>query len=456
MIGLSVYVAIAGGLFIALWKYPAVALAGVLCMFGLEQWGYATTPFFAQHQTATNIILGGLLALALVIQFFKHGVKLFSGYPQVGWLTIILFLYAFLSAQWAPRADLSLKLWASAWPYVVTLVVLSPLVITEPKDIVSVYKALLLIGGLLTPLLLFLVKWEGRQIILGQEVGNPLAVAVMAGMVALVAILADPWKGNKLWLPIKWILVAFCLALIVRSGSRGQLFSVLLVALLCWPFSRSLWNAKQFGILLLLVVFIGLTTNYALSEFWAHQETYYAGGNRWSEKAMEGAMSGRLTDAIMLVQLCYQSAETIIFGLGNSAAWDPRILGIYPHFVPLEILAEEGLIGFCLFGLILLVTARTALQSHSRLNLLPAYRPEFAALLGLFLFSLLLSLKQGSLLGNLEPFMFAILLGKYGKFIWAAQEISDSSHGEGATTVAPPFLASTARPFQKVNQGQAY
>ena len=39
MMGLGAYAAIAGGLFIALWKHPGVALAGVLCMFGLEQWG---------------------------------------------------------------------------------------------------------------------------------------------------------------------------------------------------------------------------------------------------------------------------------------------------------------------------------------------------------------------------------------------------------------------------------
>jgi hypothetical protein len=427
MIGLSVYLAIAGGLFIALWRYPAVALAGVLCMFGLEQWGQATTPFFAQHQTVTNIILGGLLALALVIQFFRHGFNLFSGYPGVGWLTIVLFLYAFLSAQWAPRADLSFKLWASAWPYVVTLVVLSPLVIANPADMVYANKALLLIGGLLTPLLLFLVKWEGRQIMLGQESGNPLVVAVMAGMVALVAILADPWKGNKLWLPIKWILVALCLALIVRSGSRGQLFSVLLVALLCWPLSHGLSSAKQFGVLAFLVAFIGLTTNYALSEFWAQQEAYYAGGNRWSEKAMEGAMSGRFHDAIALVQLCYREPGSILFGLGNSAAFDPRILGIYPHFVPLEILAEEGLIGFTLFCAVLVATAHHVIRCHRDLHAVPEHRPVFAALLALFLFTLFLSLKQGSLLGNLEPFMFAILLGKYRRFLAEKQPSRDAS-----------------------------
>ena len=135
MIGLSVYVAIAGGLFIALWKYPAVALAGVLCMFGLEQWGQATTPFFAQHHTVTNYLIGGILVLALMVQGAKKGFSLLAGYPPVGWLTLALFLYAFASAQWAPRSDISLDLWASRWPYLITIVVLSPLLITQSRDL---------------------------------------------------------------------------------------------------------------------------------------------------------------------------------------------------------------------------------------------------------------------------------------------------------------------------------
>lgn len=141
---------------------------------------------------------------------------------------------------------------------------------------------------------------------------------------------------------------------------------------------------------------------------------------------MEGAMSGRFDNAILLVQLCYRSVETIIFGLGNSAASDPRILGIYPHFVPLEILAEEGLIGFALFGLVLYSTARNAFECHSQLNTTSVDRKVFAALLALFLFTSLLSLKQGSLLGNLEPFMFAIILGKQSKIFSERQDVADS------------------------------
>ena len=416
-LGLAAYLMIVGSLFIAIWKRPAVALAGVLCMFGLEQWGQATTPFFAQHQTVTNLIIGSLLVIALVVQFGRRGAALFAGYPFTGVLTMVLFLYAFVSVQWAPRTDLSMKLWSNAWPYIVTLIALSPLVVGTTDDLQAAYKALVLIGGMLTPLLLLVVPWEGRQIVLGDEGGNPLAISAMAGMVVLILVLADPWRKSNLWVALKWTLVALCLALIVRSGSRGQLFSLLCVTFLCWPIGNQLSNPKQMAVLVCIVGFLGLTTGWALQTFWAEEQTYYAGGSRWSEQAMEGAMKGRFDDAIFLVERCYESFESIAFGLGNSAAFDPRLIGIYPHFVPLEVLAEEGLVGFVMYVAILVGTLRHARASHLHLKAAPAFRPEFAALLALFLFTSLLSLKQGSLLGNLEPFLFAILLGKYHQWL---------------------------------------
>ncbi len=446
MMGLSAYAAIAGGLFITLWKHPGVALAAVLCMFGLEQLGQATTTFFAQHHTATNYLIGGILVLALLVQGAKKGFSLLAGYPPVGWLTLALFLYAFASTQWAPRADISLDLWASRWPYLIAIVVFSPLLITQSRDLRAANIGMLVIGGVLTILLLFFVKWEYRRIVLGHDLGNPLAVSSMASMVVLIAVLADPWPESKLWLPIKWALVALCLALVVRSGSRGQLLGVIAISAACWPISRQIENVKQFFAWTCLLLFLGGITTWSLQEFWAEQEMYYAGGNRWSDQAMEGAMSGRFDNAILLVQLCYRSVKTIIFGLGNSASFDPRILGIYPHFVPLEILAEEGLIGFALFGLVLFSAARNAFKCHSQVNMTPIDRKVFSALLALFLFASLLSLKQGSLLGNLEPFMFAIILGKHSKIFPDGQTMAARPQSP-ITALGEIGLATPASPY---------
>ncbi|WHZ30327.1 MAG: hypothetical protein OJF51_005130 [Nitrospira sp.] len=414
MLGLVTYSAIVGGLVVALWKHPSIALAGVLCMFGLEQWGQASHPFFAQHQTFTNFVIGGILALGLTFKVLK-GELLMANYPAAGWLVLGLFSYTFASAIWAPRSDISLNIWESRWPYVLTIVVFAPLIISNTRELLASVKALILVGALLTILLLFFVSWEARMIVLEDGRGNPLAVSAMAGLVALVVILTDPWPFSRVWNAAKWLVVGLCLFLVVRSGSRGQLFGVIGVAAVCWPISRRMENVKQFVVWTSLVLFMTGITFWALQEFWAKQENYYAGGNRWSGQAMEGAMSGRFDQGLYLVRLWFDSVETIVFGLGNSASYDPRILGIYPHFVPLEILAEEGLIGFVLFLAILYVTAQSAAKYFRQVQTDSMARSPFAALVAMFLYTLVLAFKQGSLLGNLEPFMFATILAKYVK-----------------------------------------
>ena len=149
------------------------------------------------------------------------------------------------------------------------------------------------------------------------------------------------------------------------------------------------------------------------------------GRGRWSEESAQESISGRLNNALLLVRLAYSSPETVLFGLGNSASYDPRILGIYPHFVPLEVLAEEGLIGFGLYGMIFYCVLRSAFRSFRILAGEPKERLLLGGLVGLYLFTLILSLKQGSLLLNLEPFMLAIILGRYERILLWNQATED-------------------------------
>ena len=446
--GLTAYALIAGGLFAALWKHPGVALAGVLCMFGLEQWGQATTTFFAQHHTATNLLIGGILILALLVQGAKKGFSMLAGYPTVGWLTLALFLYAFASVQWAPRSDISLGLWATRWPYVATFIALSPLLITQARDLRAANIGLLISGGLLTVLLLFFVKWEYRKIVMGHDMGNPLAVASMAGLVVLIAVLADPWPDSRWWFPLKWLLVGLCLALIVRSGSRGQLLGTILISVACWTVSRRLANVKHFAVLGLAVVFLGGATGWAIQEYSSGQ-SYGSHGSRWNQQSAEEDVSGRLNNALLLLRLAYSSPETILMGLGNSASYDPRILGIYPHFVPLEVLAEEGLIGFGLYLSILYCSMRSGLRCFRIVADKPSERLLLGGLMGLYLFTFLLSLKQGSLLGNLEFFMLSIILGRYERIVFWEHALEESEENlERGPSIAhgkKPMLQPEAR-----------
>lgn len=436
--GLLAYLAIVVGLVAALWKHPAVALAGVLCMFGLEQWGQATHPFFAQHQTFTNYLVGGVLLLALSVKFIKRDAAL-ANYPPVGWLVLSFFLYAFASTIWAPHPDVSLNIWMSRSPYVLTIIVLTPLVISSTRDLQIALKALVVVGTFLTVLLLVFVSWESRAIVTEGGYGNPLAVSEMAGMVALVTILGNPWDSSKSWQIIRWAGATLCLFLVVRSGSRGQLIGLIALTALCWPIARRMTSFKQLFLWGVTILFLTGITTWALQQFWGQHNAYYAGGNRWSEKAMEGAMAGRFEQAFYLTRIWFQSPDTVFFGLGNSASFDRRILGIYPHFVPLEVLTEEGLLGFGLYLMILYSTLRNAFRCFKKIDGDPKELRALGALISLFLFTLILSFKQGSLLLNLEMFMFAIILGRWNKLLSPTDKLCE--------VPSPPFTQGTSRVF---------
>lgn len=448
MLGIITYSAIVAALLVFIWKRPSIALAGVLCMFGLEQWGQATHPFFSQHQTFTNFLIGSTLLLAILIKFIK-GDKGILKYSPVGWLVLSLFSYALASTIWAPRSDLSQGIWASRGPYVVTFLLLTPLVITHSEDVLVAFKALILMGTALTVLLLLFSSWDSRTIVLEGGSGNPLAVSQMAGMVALVAILGDPWRSSRLWQILRWAVVALCLLLVIRSGARGQLLGLVLVSVACWPLSHRVKSVGHVILLIGLMGFLGGVTSLGLQEFWGAKSSYYAGGSRWSTSAMEGAMADRLAQAFHLLQIWFRSAGTIFFGLGNSAAFDPRILGIYPHFVPLEILAEEGLVGSGIYLLILFLLFRS---SHKSLRLLsndPEERLIFGTLVSLTLFTLILSFKQGSLLGNLEFFMFAIIMDRHSKSMVRQRCLRKGMVNASSVDLHKPFnVSSIARkPF---------
>ncbi|MBS0171645.1 MAG: hypothetical protein JSR62_14950 [Nitrospira sp.] len=416
-------------------------------MFGLEQWGQATHPFFSQHQTFTNFLIGGTVLLAILIKLIK-GEHIWANYPPVGWLVIALFSYALASTIWAPRPELSQSIWASRGPYAVTFLLLTPLLIGNTKDIQVTFKAMILMGTTLTILLLAFVSWDSRAIVLEGGHGNPLAVSQMAGMVTLVAILADPWK-SKVWQVLRWAVVALCLILVIRSGARGQLVGIVLVSVVCWPLSHRVKNVGQVILLIGLMGFLAGVTSLGLQEFWSKQSSYYAGGSRWSTSAMEGAMAERLDQAFYLLHLWFQSIEKIIFGLGNSAAFDPHILGIYPHFVPLEILAEEGLIGFGLYLLTLYWLGRSSFRGLRILRNEPEELLVFGTLVSLTLFTLILSFKQGNLLGNLEFFMFATILDQHSNSLMHRSRAPKEIAVANAFDSRGPFSVSgvARRPF---------
>jgi hypothetical protein len=396
-------------------RRQSTAIAAVWCMYGFEQWSQASNVYFLSHGSLVNIFVGVVVLFAVLLTLVTKG-DLFKNYPPVGWLVLCLFLYSFISVQWSPRIDLSYGIWGQYWPYCVTFLILTPLVLKDKRDLESIFNTFLIIGSILVALLAFDVEWFHRRVVLTggnggfrhyniESLGNPLAIAQLGGYVFFVSMLTRG-RANALTLLARYVIAAVCLVLIVRSGSRGQLIGVVVTLLISWPLANKITNLKGFASILIVCFIMFGAIGWALEEFWK-------GTSRWEDDAMEESMFGRLNNAFLLLDYWQKSILSMLFGLGNSASFDPDILGIYPHFLPLEILGEEGIIGFVIYLVIIVTIIKIVRNVYFDTRDDLSARQDFSILFSMVFYSMLLSLKQGSLLGNMELFTAVILLGKY-------------------------------------------
>lgn len=415
MLPIFIYFAILIAAIIAVSRHPSIAIAMILCMYGLEQWAQSAHPFFSTYHQLTNLAVGSIVVLGLTVQFMRKK-PIFSGYSLSGWLTIFLFIYALISILWSPISGLALNIWSGQWPYLLTLVMLSPLLISSPESLRIGLMGLLPVGTLLILLLLFYSHWTFRGVELAEQggrtvMGNPLAVSEMAAYLMLCVVLLHFNGMSRIWQYGRWFIAGCCLVLAVKSGSRGQFFTMLVIGVLFLPFSRTIRNPLQLIVLLIGMLLLGGMGILALDYFSP------AGGARWLSSRMESDIAGRFDNALRLLHHWSQSPLTMLFGLGNTASYDPGIIGFYPHIVPLEILGEEGILGFSIYIGIIILSFRSLIRTRKLIVKNKSQLGALAALGAMFVFQLVISLKQGSMLYSAYLFTFSVMIGKYEEVI---------------------------------------
>lgn len=437
-----------GGLFLAVFRWPAAAVAGVLCVYGMEQWAQSNSVFFVTHQSLTNIATGVIMLTGITLMILR-GQSVFGGYPAVGWVILALLAYSAISVVWSVYPSGTIRNWRKAWPYITSMVILCPLLIKHPRDLRDGLFATLTLGSALVTLLLFMTVLEGRHVIMTKgvgigslegEAGNPLATASLAGYVVLVAVLMNFRGVARVWQLLRWAVVVIGLIVAMKSGSRGQLFAMLTALLVFLPISRQVRNLKGFAATVFALVLIaGLA-------LWVHDS--YAEANRWRwDNMVETYTGSRVNTSLQLLSHWASSNPVhLIIGLGNSASYDPYILGFYPHLVMAEVLAEEGVIGFVLLWSVVLIATRDIACSYHGVKPFPDARGVLATIGALFLFEVILSFKQGSMLGSTNAFAFAIILGRFQLGIAASQEADTAV----AVTGAHPQFEDISRGTQAV------
>lgn len=403
MVGLITYISVLVLLIVLIIKRPSTSLVALLCMFALEQWGMLYIKVLRTHPTLTNIIILILVALAAFLAYGKgRQANLLSNYV-IRITSIALLTYAFITINWSPAQDYAYSTWFNKWPYLISALFLVPITIRNNEDLLTAQKYFIYIGGFLLILLATIPKWELRSISteeLKETIALPLSLAQMSGYCLICA--AVHFQKKVISIIVFLLILIAALIVVIKSGSRGPLIFMLLTIIIIAPVAwKKITPAKSIQIIF-LTSFLILITYFVF-------DSIAIKSDRWEINSIVYDFTSRLHGAKLLLKEWSSSTFSILFGIGNSGSFSRDILGTYPHIVPLEILGEEGILGFLIYLYIIyrFLKITSYLVKHSKSS--DKERKILTTNIGFWLFTLALSLKQGSLISTPEFFLFAAL-----------------------------------------------
>ena len=393
---------------------PATGVVAALLMFAFEQWAQAHNFFFMQNNWLTNYLFLAIILLGVLRRVIRHGVvSPFPGVVPV--LVIALYLFAFVSSSWSPAFDKALDIWAFQAPFLILMIVVTPMVISSTRDLGGVFFAYLLFAAPLALLLLLTVEWWGRYLVIeglkSPFDANPNAIGNVGILIFMLSMVLEVDKSlhynlHKIWRLIRWPLLLLGVALAIKAQSRGQLLAAGLAVLFAY-WSKT--ERKDPKLVLGLTLFLGLV---ALA-FTLIFESVIEDTERWSVEKMTADALLRFDASVVMLNAWSQDIVALMIGLGSAAAYS--YTGLYVHVIPVEILTEQGVLGFTLFAAIIVLTLANVRKVLQRTEA-GVEKSYFICLVGYFLIELVLCFKQGSLPLSPSLFFAVILIAHCARF----------------------------------------
>ena len=425
MLGILVYIIIAVVAVMALQilHRPGYALAVCWSMLALESVLQQGNRFLLQRSSFVNIAVAALAGLAATWIILNGRLKsvriptnliLYAGLMALAGMSIIWSLDPAYS-----RIEIN-----RALPYVITLCVIMPLCGHNETQLRHAVNATMFFGALVL-VAVVLAERSRRGIYLTtiggvEQQANPLANATYAGIVTICALFSIyRYRTNVFWLIPKILIAALGLFAIVKSGSRGQLIALVATCFVWLPITARV-AAKRSTIIALVLGFVVVASSIMLID-----ESHWS--SRWQWDRFVADRDGRIDMATGMLEAYWDKGGiTLLTGLGNSSAY--QIVGFYPHNVPVEVLTEEGLVGFALLMTIMVVPLLQCLRAMGSEKLSPDIRVDLGILAAIASFQAITSVKQGSLWGSAQLFAAFIILGWYLSWLKSRKDSPSGSN----------------------------
>jgi hypothetical protein len=397
---------------------PRWATLLIVVMFPLEQLVQSYLPFLIENKQLFNYVVGGIAVLS-VVRRVGSGAPIRHAFNPLIVCLAALTILAWASLAWAPDTESAQKYLGDGLPYNVLMIVFLPLLLNDLEDFKSIAFGLLLVGGLIIGLIFInpSTQFSGSRIgldigaVAGSDRSNPLALGSIGGMVALAAALL---RFDRKSLPITIFRIgafAIGLGLAIASGSRGQVFGTIIVAVMFYPMAQQIADTKRFMVTVGSLVFFGFLMYIAFSIFIGDHNRA-----RWDIGGAITSSEGRLFMVLTLLEAWMADPAAWFFGLGANAFTSVSGFGFsYAHNVPAEVLGELGLVGFLLLTIGTLYTLGCARLIWRLYRDDPVRRSVMTLLLALASFEVLMMLKQGSFIAQGARIMlFWIIIATVG------------------------------------------
>ncbi len=406
---------------LALWglafRRPGIACGYVLAGYALEQFAQAFVPIAGENDTLCNYAIAIAVIVGVVRRIMRHGL-LTIRLRTPALLMLVLLAYCYATALWSLFPSITQRILDAQLPYLVIFAGLTPVLVATPEDLDDCLTSLIVSTSISLCALLLFAEWGRRGVILpfqGWE-SNPLAITQAAGALLIAAIFSRTLRSlNQSTKMLGFLTILAIVAFtFLRSASRGQIVAAISTALL--------FSVTRKGLRWVPMVLVGIAGIVAAG-FLADE--FARNAARWEPDQVSHDLTvARIGEAEKLVRFWSNSnLKHILLGLGHATSNDPRLLGGYPHVVPAEVLAEEGLVGASLYTLTLASSAYFYVRA---LRWVSAREHDLIrATAALTFYEFLLTLKQGTLLGA-PSFLLLIVLS--GSLDFSKERMKRSTH----------------------------